>query len=75
MICIQQMSFNKISPWLDSQFTKSVVVNLHVAYKQYHMHAFPINRQQMVNIRLKMTHKNNYGLERSGNLGKFDVAQ
>lgn len=73
-ICIQQMSLNKISPWLDSHLTKSVAVNLHVVYKQYHMHVFPINRQHMVNIRSKVTYKNNCGQERSWNLGKFDKA-
>lgn len=74
MICIQQMSLTKVSPWLDSHLTKSVVVNLHVACKQYHMHLFPINRQQMVNIRLKVTQKKECGLERSWNLGTFDKA-
>lgn len=73
-IYIQQMSLNKISPWLDSHLTKSVAVNLHVVYKQYHMHVFPINRQHMVNIRSKVTYKNNCGRERSWNLGKFDKA-
>lgn len=74
MICVQQMSLTKVLPWLDSHLTKSVVVNLHVACKQYHIHLFPIYRQQMVNIRLKVTQKNDCGLERSWNLGTFDKA-
>ena len=38
------------------------------------MHVFPINRQQMVNITSKVTHKNKCGLEKYWNLGKFDKA-
>ena len=68
----EQTSLNKISPWLDSHLMKPVLVSLRVGHKQCHMHVFPINRQQMVNIILKATYKNKCGLERSWNLNKFD---
>lgn len=64
------MSLNKISPWPDSHLT--VVVNIHATYKQGHMPVFPLNRQQMINTTLKVTYKNNCGLEKSWNLGKSD---
>ena len=72
MIWFKQMSLNKISPWLESHLATSIVVNLHVMHKWYHMGVLPINGQQVVNIILKVTLKNNCGLERSWNLGKFD---
>lgn len=41
----------------------TVVVNIHATYKKSHMRVFLINRQHMISITLKVTYKNNCGLE------------
>ena len=50
----------------------TVVVNIHATYKKSHMRVFPVNRQHMISITLKVTYKNNCGLEKSWHLGKSD---